>query len=73
MSPEWDWVSCVFAEKVRKTPDFVVKSGVFMCKYPNFEMLRPPGGVFPVKGVKGGSLDFIAMINAKNRFLRYAL
>ena len=22
----------------------------FLCKYPNFEMLRPPGGVFPVKG-----------------------
>ena len=38
-----------------------------MCKNPNFEMLRPPGVVFPVKG---GHLFFI-LINTQNRPLCY--
>ena len=38
-------------KKKRPGTDFVSIPGSFMCNNPNFEMLRPPGVVFPVKGV----------------------
>ena len=50
--------------KNKKTPKTLIYQGFsvfFVCKNPNFEMLRPPGVVFPVKGGrffrKGGSFS----------------
>ena len=43
MSPEWDWGSFVFAVKVGRTPDFVVKSGVLL--YGVYNMLIQCSGI----------------------------